>query len=112
MNHRIQPEHYAYAIVMGLHDGGTLGPLPASPEHWLLRQGHRNGKSAMKDLVGAVRACHAAGVLHSDIKPNNILLGEDGAVVLMDFGMGYDLSKGGRADCPPMGTASYLPPAR
>lgn len=22
-----------YAIVMGLHDGGTLGPLPAGPEH-------------------------------------------------------------------------------
>lgn len=53
----------------------------------------------MKGLVGAVRACHAAGVLHSDIKPNNILLGEDGAVVLMDFGTGYDLlSKGGRAE--------------
>lgn len=48
--------------------------------------------------MGAVRACHAAGVLHSDIKPNNILLGEDGAVVLMDFGTGYDLSKGGRAE--------------
>ena len=29
---------------------------------------------------------------------------------MMDFGMGYDLSKGGRADCPPQGTTSYLPP--
>ena len=98
-----------YAILMGLHDGGTLRALPAGPEHWLLRQGHRNGRSVMKDLVGAVRACHAARVLHSDIKPNNILLGEGGDVVLMDFGMGYDLTKG-RADCPPLGTTSYLPP--
>ncbi|MFF4506702.1 serine/threonine-protein kinase [Streptomyces sp. NPDC001401] len=38
-------------------------------------------------VISAVRAAHAAGVLHRDIKPGNVLLGPDGRVVLTDFGI-------------------------
>ena len=41
--------------------------------------------------VSAISAVHAAGLLHRDIKAHNVMLAEDGRVVLMDFGTGLEL---------------------
>ncbi|MFE5619697.1 serine/threonine-protein kinase [Streptomyces sp. NPDC056524] len=38
-------------------------------------------------VLGALRAAHAAGVLHRDVKPGNVLLARDGRVLLTDFGI-------------------------
>ncbi|MEU8519688.1 serine/threonine-protein kinase [Streptomyces sp. NBC_01216] len=38
-------------------------------------------------VLGALRAAHAAGVLHRDVKPGNVLLARDGQVLLTDFGI-------------------------
>ncbi len=38
-------------------------------------------------VLAALRAAHAAGVLHRDVKPHNVLVADDGRVVLTDFGL-------------------------
>ncbi|WP_416971573.1 serine/threonine protein kinase [Streptomyces sp. 4F14] len=55
---------------------GTDGPLPPP-------QAARIGLG----VLTALRAAHRAGVLHRDVKPANVLLAEDGRVVLTDFGI-------------------------
>ncbi|MCX4985128.1 serine/threonine-protein kinase [Streptomyces sp. NBC_00572] len=54
---------------------------------------------------------HAAGWVHADLKPENVLIGQDGAVRLSDFGLATELT-GTHGYAPPMGTLDYLPPER
>ncbi|MFE9629971.1 serine/threonine-protein kinase [Streptomyces sp. NPDC006463] len=69
-------------IVMELVRGGSLhdrlagGPLPQTE---VVRLG--------LDVLSALRAAHAEGVLHRDVKPANVLLRPDGSAVLTDFGI-------------------------
>ncbi|MFJ7280414.1 serine/threonine-protein kinase [Kitasatospora sp. NPDC098663] len=54
---------------------------------------------------------HRSGWVHTDLKPENVLIGTDGEVRLSDFGLAVELT-GTHGHGAPMGTPDYLPPER
>jgi serine/threonine protein kinase len=88
-------------IVSEFVDGETLGSLIA------------NGKLAINESVGiamqvasALAASHHAGIVHRDIKPDNIMVRRDGSVKILDFGLAKDT--GGSLFDPVSGEARTL----
>lgn len=93
-------------LVMELVEGGTLNRrLERGP----LRSEQVRGLAC--DLLSALACIHRAGVVHRDIKPDNVLCGDDGRARLTDFGIarptaGSDLTAPGHT----VGTLGYLAP--
>ncbi|MFO0982919.1 MAG: protein kinase [Planctomycetota bacterium] len=69
----------------------------------------REAASIGLDLCRALAAVHQAGLLHRDIKPQNVMRESGGRIVLMDFGAGADAS-GARGSSSPTGTPLYMAP--
>ncbi|WFB05734.1 serine/threonine protein kinase [Streptomyces sp. LX-29] len=96
-------------IVMEYIPSVTLGDV-------LKRQGALPPAEAARigsAMAAALRAAHDAGVLHRDVKPANVLLGDDGRIVLTDFGIAMEagtssLTKPGEL----IGSIHYLAPER
>ena len=97
------------AIVMPRIDGQTLADR-------LERDGTIPETSALDvatAVAEALAAAHAVGVIHRDVKPSNILLGTDGVVRLMDFGIAADLDATTELTVEGVvGTLRYLAPER
>ncbi|MFE0703728.1 serine/threonine-protein kinase [Streptomyces sp. NPDC058872] len=70
-------------IVMQYVDGPSLAEAAKEAGTIEPREAARIGLH----VVGALRAAHAAGVLHRDVKPGNVLLARDGRVLITDFGI-------------------------
>ncbi|WP_416972438.1 serine/threonine-protein kinase [Streptomyces sp. 4F14] len=70
-------------IVMELVEGRSLAEVIR--EDGLLKP--RRAAEVGLAILDVLRAAHRAGILHRDVKPSNVLIAEDGRVVLTDFGI-------------------------
>jgi serine/threonine-protein kinase len=71
----------------------------------------REALDIMAGVLGGLAAAHDAGIAHRDVKPENVLLNDSGAVKVADFGLarllaGVSQTKSGMI----IGTAAYLAP--
>jgi serine/threonine protein kinase/tetratricopeptide (TPR) repeat protein len=66
----------------------------------------------LKQLVVGLNELHGVGMLHSDIKPSNVMVTTEGRVVLLDFGLIAEIQRkeDGRLPLVIQGTPSYMAP--
>lgn len=74
-------------LAMELVDGPSLahllrvgGPLPVDRANRVFRE-----------IVAGLADLHAAGIVHRDVKPSNVLMASDGRVLLTDYGISQDI---------------------
>ncbi|MEU1044991.1 serine/threonine-protein kinase [Streptomyces sp. NPDC005897] len=96
-------------IVMELVEGRSLADAVKDEERVDPREAARIGLWVLR----ALRAAHTAGVLHRDVKPGNVLLADDGRVLLTDFGIAQiegdsTITRTGEV----VGSVDYLAPER
>lgn len=93
-------------IVMELVEGDTLrSQLRAGLQMSLAR-----ALAVSVSLLDAVAHSHAAGIIHQDIKPGNVMLTTAGGVKVVDFGIARAVSDGAFSPGSIHGTAKYLSP--
>ncbi len=97
-------------LVMQFVDGQPLSALIGQGRRRSLAETTRWGA----DLLDAVAAAHAVGVVHRDLKPSNVMLTRSGRIIVLDFGVAKLLA----ADSPArltvtgatIGTPEYMAP--
>lgn len=100
-----QDDKYLY-MVMEYMPGGDLVNLMSNydvPEKW--------AKFYTAEVVLALDAIHSMGLIHRDVKPDNMLLDKAGHLKLADFGTCMKMNKEGMVRCDTaVGTPDYISP--
>jgi eukaryotic-like serine/threonine-protein kinase len=86
-------EHEGHVFIVMEHvEGITLG-------EWQIREWQINPEGAFDRILevylqaaAALHAAHEAGVVHGDFKPSNALVGKDGRVRVLDFGLARSIA--------------------
>ncbi len=116
--HEIDTDHEQPFIVMELVEGQPLNQLMARRRLSVAETLH-----FAIQISDALAAAHAAGIVHRDLKPANIMVGPDGRIKVLDFGLAKLIAKGAVATDDSteavnpqtkegviFGTASYMSP--
>jgi serine/threonine protein kinase len=108
--HEIVDENGLLLIVMELFSGKTLDQvIPPDGLPW------REALHYAAQIADALSTAQAAGILHGDLKPPNVMVSEGGHVKILDFGLAQVLSPAGKNNrkttlTAPYGTKTYMAP--
>lgn len=95
---------------MRLVEGQDLGALLS--QHGVLRP--IDVVTVIEQVASALDAAHREGVVHRDVKPSNVLIGDGGFAYLVDFGIAASLRDSAHrtSGSTTIGTVSYMAPER
>jgi serine/threonine protein kinase/formylglycine-generating enzyme required for sulfatase activity len=101
--HAVIEEGDSPAMVMELVEGQPLSALARplnDPTTW----------DILSQVSNALEAVHAAGIVHRDLKCDNVMVSSDGRVVLLDFGIAKEGLAGGTKTGLALGTVANMAP--
>ncbi|MFC9297796.1 Stk1 family PASTA domain-containing Ser/Thr kinase [Streptomyces sp. NPDC057011] len=112
----------AHPNVVAVFDQGTDGPYTYLAMEYvsgctlrdvLRERGALQPRAALdivEPVLAALGAAHRAGFVHRDMKPENVLIGDDGRVKVADFGLVRSVDSVTNTTGSVLGTVSYLAP--
>jgi tRNA A-37 threonylcarbamoyl transferase component Bud32 len=101
-------DHGQFYVVMELVDGGSLDDLIEREKSLAEERVLQTGIQVAKGL----RAAHAKGLIHSDVKPANILFANNETAKISDFGLAAVAAQSPEARAQIWGTPYYVAPER
>jgi serine/threonine-protein kinase len=113
---RVTNVHVVRTYDLGEHDGDfflTMEYLDGSSLARVLENGQPPLDEVMRiarGICAGIAAAHVAGVLHRDLKPDNVLVAKDGRIAITDFGIALTHAEGTHPVERLVGTPAYMAP--